>query len=355
MRELSRLHRRDLLRGAAALGVAAVPLGLVSHAAGGAQHVVKPPAGFSPLSTQGKVVKVSTRGSFAGLMQKNQLWPRADVAERMLEKVMMELTGAADLASALGKFVHAADTVAIKVNGLAGQNGHTMAANFELIDPLVRGLIKLGVPAAKIRVFEQTEKFLAGTRVNERSWQLPKGVKTGVHHKSKAVMSPIEVNKGIPMRFVTYLTEATALIDVSQIKDHSIYGYTGAIKNISHGCQTNPQDQHDGDSDQPSVIYAHEIVQSRMRLHIVDAFKILYDGGPFDNPRARALHGAVYASTDGVALDTLGVQVVEEARKNKKLKTLAAAGREPAYIRAGQRLKAGIADPKRIRLTKFYI
>lgn len=349
------LDRRSLLRGALALGAAAAPLGLISHDAQGAQLVAKPPSGFSPLSTKGRVVKVSTKSSFAGLMQNNQLWPKADVAKRMLEKVLMELTGAPDMAAALGKFVHPKDTVAIKVNGLAGQNGHTMAANFELIDPLVRGLIALGVPADKIRVFEQTDKFLKGTRVNVRSWQLPSGVKTGTHYKSKATMKPIEVNKGIPMRFVTYLTEATALIDVSQIKDHSIFGYTGAIKNVSHGCQTNPQDQHDGDSDQPAVIYAHEVVQSRLRLHIVDAFKILYDGGPFDNPRARSLHGAVYASTDGVALDTLGVQVVEAARKAKKMKTLAGAGREPAYIRAGQRLKAGVADPNKIRLSKAWV
>ncbi len=349
------LSRRNLLRAGAALGAAAAPLGLIAHDVQGAPLIAKPPPGFSPLKTKGRIVKVSTKGSFAGLMQNNQLWPKADVAERMVEKALMELTGAANISEALGKFIHAKDKVAIKVNGLAGQNGHTMAANFEVIEPIVRGLIALGVPAGNIMVFEQTQRFLEGARINVRTWQLPKGVKTGVHKKEVASMKPIEVNKGIPMRFVTLLMNATAVIDVSQIKDHSIFGYTGAIKNISHGTQTNPHDQHHGDTDEPAVIYAHKIVQSRMRLHIVDGFKLLYDGGPHDNPRARALHGAVYASTDGVALDTVGVDVIDRVRKERKIKSLSAAGREPKYIRAGDRLKVGEGDLNKIRLSKRYI
>ncbi len=349
------ITRRNLLRASAALGAAAAPLGLISHDAQGAQLIARPPKEFRPLKTKGRIVKVSTRGSFSGLMQKNQLWPKASVAERMVEKALMELTGAANVSAALGKFIHAKDKVAIKVNGLAGQNGYTMAANFEVILPIVKGLIALGVPAKNILVFEQTQRFLNGTRVNVRGWQLPKGVRTGIHKKSIANMKPIEVNKGIPMRFVTLLTNSTAVIDVSQIKDHSIFGYTGAIKNISHGTQTNPHDQHHGHTDEPAVIYAHKIIQSRMRLHIVDGFKILYDGGPYDNPRARSLHGAVYASTDGVALDTVGVDVIERARKAKKIKSLAAAGRNPNYVRAGDRLKVGEGDLNKIRLSKRYI
>ncbi|MEZ4223210.1 MAG: DUF362 domain-containing protein [Polyangiaceae bacterium] len=349
------LSRRNLLRAGAALGASALPLSHASHEAHAAPAVVRPPAGFSPLKTKGRVVKVSTHGSFAGLMQNNQLWPKADVAERMVEKALMELTGASNLSAALGKFIHPKDKVAIKVNGLAGQHGHTMAANFEVIDPVVRGLIALGVPADRIMVFEQTQAFLEGARVNVRAWQLPKGVKTGVHKKEIASMTPIEINKGIPMRFVTLFMDATAVIDISQIKDHSIYGYTGAIKNISHGTQTNPHDQHDGDSDQPARIYAHSIVRSRMRLHIVDGFKLLYDGGPHDNPRGRSLHGAVYASTDAVALDTVGVDVVNRARKERKIKSLSAAGRDPRYIRAAADLKVGAGDLNKIRLSKRYL
>lgn len=88
---------------------------------------------------------------------------------------------------------------------------------------------------------------------------------------------------------------------------------------------------------------------------IADGFKLLHGGGPHDNPRARALHGAVYASTDSVALDTVGVDVIDRVRKEEKVQSLSAAGLEPRYIRAGDRLKVGEGDLNKIRLSKRYI
>ena len=80
-----------------------------------------PPAGFSPMSTTGRIVKVSKSGA----LQENGLWPVAETAKMMLERVMSELTGEADVVKAFGRFIHKDDKVAIKVNGIAGQKGQT--------------------------------------------------------------------------------------------------------------------------------------------------------------------------------------------------------------------------------------
>ena len=64
--------------------------------------LAKPPPGFTPLSAPGKVIKVAAKGDFASIMQPNQLWPQAGGgASRLLEKAMMEFTGAANLTEAM--------------------------------------------------------------------------------------------------------------------------------------------------------------------------------------------------------------------------------------------------------------
>ena len=54
-----------------------------------------------------------------------------------------------------------------------------------------------------------------------------------------------------------------------------------------------------------------------------DAYKITYEGGPLDKyPERRIPHGAVYASTDPVALDTVGWNVIEAESAEQALSML---------------------------------
>ncbi len=354
----TRLSRRDALKGAAGAGAA---LALTSEASAALPEasslIAKPPKGFVPMAIPGKVVKVGAKGDSKDAMQPNLLWPKEEVAKRLVEKAMMEFTGAANLVEALGKFIHKDDIVAIKPNGIAGQKGHTMATNYELILPVVEGLISLGVPADKIMVFEQYPTFLMGTRVGVRKWKLPEGVQTGTHNNKNHPMQDVRIYQGIPTRYAKQFLDATAVIDMSQIKDHSICGYTGCLKNITHGTINNPHHHHAHQcSPQIAMLHNHPIVTSRVRLHITDGFKIMYDRGPLDkDPRTRILHGAVYVATDPVAQDIVGWKVVEEERKKRNLKTLKDARREPRYLRTAGELGLGVADENQVRLQTFEV
>lgn len=346
--------RRAFLAQSGALG-ASLALGWSTDAAADdplASLIARPPTGFAPLDIPGRVIKVDKGGDFASLMQPNLLWPRAAVARNMLERALCELTGASSLSAALGKFVHPSEKVALKVNGLAGAKGQTAAFNFELIEPVVTGLIQLGVKPENISIFEQWASFLFGTRVATPGHDLPKGVKVGFHSNHDANMPEIAVYQGIRTRFVRYLTEADCVIDLTMMKDHSICGFTGALKNMAYGQIVNPHDHHPHQCNpQIAMLYNHPILRSRVRLHIVDAFKIIYDEGPHDkNPKRRIPHGAVYASTDAVALDTIGQQVIERARKDNGLKSLAEVGREPGYIKTAAELGIGVHDLNAISL-----
>ncbi len=336
--------------------LAATSLALPAAAAAGAgleQWVSKTPAGFVPLALPGRVVRVNKRGAFGSFMQKNELWPQAEPARAMLERTLTSLLGGANLVQALGRVVHPSERVAIKINGIAGQNGATMAFNFEFLAPLVSALIELGVAPEAITVFEQFPKFLAGCRVNVGSYQLPPGVRAEYHGNRDVAMPKVRVFNRVETRFVRQVTEASAIINLSMIKDHSLCGFTGAMKNMTHGQIVNPQDHHAHlCNPQIPLLYNHPVLRSRVRLHIADALKIIYDQGPLDtNPERRLPFGALFASTDAVALDRVGWELIEAARKEHGLPTLAKVRRNPDYILTAGELGLGVANLDQIRVT----
>jgi uncharacterized protein (DUF362 family) len=367
----SHLVRRRQLLGSAAAAALAVAAGRANaqpakappakdlpHVVegGSTSLVARPPAGFVPLSLPGRIVRVDK----ANTLLDNGLWPKQEAATAMLERAMSELTGESDLGKAFAKFVHPADKVAIKPNGIAGRKGATMAANKELVLAIVRGVIAAGVPATNIHIYEQYPSFMAGTRIADKAGVIdpdfPAGVTTSVHENKDATMDEIPAAGG-KTRYVRAFTEATAVINVTQIKDHGICGYTGTLKNITHGSIVNPHDFHAHNaSPQIAQLYAQRLVTSRVRLHITDGFKLIYDEGPLDkNPSRRIPHEAVYACTDPVAMDVIGWGVVEKHRRDNGLPTLKDAGREPTYIRVASELGLGVFDKNHIRLREVRI
>jgi len=287
--------RRHFVQGAVAAAGAATLGARPSEAAPSIDsYIAKPPAGFTPFTAPGKITKVSAKGDFASFMQPNQLWPKPEIAKSLLEKAMMEFTGGSNLNAAMGRFISKDDVVAIKVNGIAGQKGtYTMATNYEVILPVVESVLALGVPASKITVYEQFPDFLAGTRVGVRKWTLPAGVVTGTHNNQDHKMPEIAIYQGVKTKYARIFT---------------------------------------------------------------DAFKIMYDKGPLDkDPKTRIPHGALYACTDPIAMDTMGVKIVNDERKQRNLPSLKDAGREPRYIQTGAEFGLGVHDLNQIRLQTFEV
>jgi uncharacterized protein (DUF362 family) len=342
--------RRAFLGWAAAVAAAATFVPSLAQAKPAEKnYAASPPAGFTPFSAPGKVVKVSKKDT----LQANQLYPKPEAAKEMLEKVLTELTGKSDLVSAVKEFVHPQDKVCVKVNGIAKQN---MGTNKELVLPFLQAMIDAGVPAENITVLEQYGDFLSGTRIN--AGNVPKGVKVATHGNGDATMDDRLIpGTGTRTKFVKYLTEATCAINFALIKDHSICGYTGALKNMTHGCTINPHDFHvHHASPQIAVMYAQDVIKSRVRLCISDGYKVMADGGPlWKRPEMVKPHEAVYASTDPVALDVIGWEIVEKLRAELKLKTLTEAGREPAYIKAAGDLGLGVFERAKIDLKEVAI
>lgn len=330
--------RRQFTAGA----IAAATLVPTVASAADKPFAAKPPAGFVPMSAPGKVVEVKKSGS----LQENKLYPKEDDAKEMLTRALTEFTGAADLNAAIAKFIHKEDIVCVKVNGIARQN---MATAKELVMPVLLAMIANGVKPENITVLEQYGGFFTATRLNQQN--LPPGVKMSVHqNKDSTTPDRLIPGTGTRTKFATALTNATAVINFSLIKDHSIQGYTGVMKNMTHGCSMNPHDFHARDGrPQIAQLYAQDVIKSRVRLNITDAFKVMADGGPlWKQPQFVKPYEAVLVSTDPVAMDTVGWDILEQHRKQLGIKTLAEAGREPTYIKAAEGLGLGVHDRARI-------
>ena len=314
-----------------------------------ANLAASPPAGFTPFSAPGRIVKVTKAGS----LQANKVYPKADAAKEMLTKALTELTGESDLAKAAGRFVHKDDKVCVKVNGIALRNHST---NLELVIPFLEAMIASGVPPQNITVLEQYGSYLQGTRINEKN--VPAGVKISIHSNGDTTMAERLIpGTGVRTKFCRALTESTAVVNFSLIKDHSICGYTGCLKNMTHGTQIYPHYFHSHHaSPQIAVLYAQDIIKSRVRLNITDAFQVMAHGGPLDKqPQYRYPYESVFATTDPVAMDTVGWEIVEKFRADKGLRSLTAEGRAPAYIKAAADLGLGIGDRANIQVKEVAI
>jgi uncharacterized protein (DUF362 family) len=351
----SRTSRRSFLGGAAAAaaaltGTATLLTSGVAEAGPAPKDLAaSPPAGFTPFNAPGRIVKVSK----ADCLMPNKVYPKAEDAKAMLTRALCELTGKADLVESVKQFVHPADKVCVKVNGIAEKNFGT---NKELVLPFLEAMIAAGVPAQNITVLEQYNSFLAGTRINASN--VPPGVTTSVHTNSDATMDERMIpGTGVKTKFVRVLTESTCAINFSLIKDHSICGYTGLLKNMTHGCQIYPHYYHTHHaSPQIALLYAQDVIKSRVRLCITDGFKVMAHGGPlYKQPQYCYPHEAVYATTDPVAMDTVGAEIIDKVRVEKGLRTLAAEGRAPAYIKAAADLGLGIGDRAQIQLKEVTI
>lgn len=347
------LDRREMLTGTA-LGAAVLGAGMNADAQRnrpgasaenplpGEQLAAQRPAGFTPYNQQGRVVRINKRGS----LRPGNLFPRPEAAQEMVDRAITTLTGEATPAAAWRRLVHPSDRVAIKTNGLGLRN---IASNKETVVAIVNGVIAAGVPANQVVVYDQWNGFLMATRLDQRS--VPAGVRL-LTHANRDLGPHTRVASG-RTQYAQALLDATAVIGVPLVKDHSLSGFTGAMKNLTHGSIRNPEDFHRHHcSPQIAELFNHPAIASRVRVHIMDAFKVLYDRGPQDNPSARVPYEAVFASTDAVALDRLGAEIVDQLRTQNHMQTLARRGTPPDYIDHAATLGLGIADRARIQLQE---
>jgi uncharacterized protein (DUF362 family) len=338
-------RREFLTKGATLAGSAALvgtSMGLLETPAACAARLKK--------QWRGKLVAVENSKAMRTLHKENPA-----VVEAMTNKALCEFTGQRTVVRAWRAVVHPSDTVGIKLNCLASPHMSTSPA---MVRAIVKGLQALGIPNERIILYEQYKDQLirrgSGFQLNEDPAKGPivrhLGPKKNLTDTGWRGYEKNASRHGSgPSHYSNMSKICTALINVPVIKDHSLAGITGAMKNMTHGNINNPHHYHEHDCNpQIADIYAHSRLMDKVRLTVCDGLRIQYDGGPQASNRHKVLHNRIYVANDAVALDSWGLDVIERLRKKHGKQSIKKRHPTGTYLVRAQRLGLGVFDLKKI-------
>jgi hypothetical protein len=154
-------------------------------------------------------------------------------------------------------------------------------------------------------------------------------------------------------RLAAWLEPVTAIINVPFLKTHNIAGLTCALKNLSHAVVKHPAQFH-GNGCAPYIgdIVALPQVRSKLRLHLVNALRVVFDGGPAVTEDCIWDAGTLLAGRDPVALDAVGLKTLDRVRTKLGLPRIATDAGPPAYLRAAAERGLGTCRLHRVKLVK---
>lgn len=286
------------------------------------------PAAFEKPGGKSRVVQIQSADVVYGDLI------RPDMVHEMFRQGLCALTGAETLTESLQTIFRPDDVIGIKFNRTGAEAIGTTPV---FATTFVRALAEAGFDPAKVILIEAPDpvREQLGTRSPSPWW-------------SETV---VDFDSGKD-RFAAVLESITALVNVPFLKTHNIAGMTGCLKNLSHGLIRRPARYH-ANRCSPYVadIVAAEPIRSKMRLHLVNAIRALYDEGPAAQPRYVWPSGTIVASFDPVAADTIGVEILNRMRREKGLPMIGGDEIPVPYLYAAQRRHLGTTSWERIAHT----
>lgn len=320
-----RCSRRRFIQygGAAAAGwlLGRAPLGASEPAA-----TIRAVGGGLSIAAPADVVEVRSEHLFSGHAI------RAVKLEAMLAEGLTQLTGEADVGRAWRSLLGDDDIIGIKFN----QSGAERIGTTPLMaEALVKSLARHGgFDPDRIVLLEEGENAVAGyrTRPAERRYS-QRSVDFGCGRD----------------QFVGFVDQVTAIINVPFLKTHHAAVMTGCLKNLSHGLVRHPARFHAGGCD-PAIgrIVASLPIRSRLRLNVVNAIRVVVDGGPEAHEGDIERYSGLLLSADPVAADACGFDILNRLRTLRNQPGLLPAPQVPRQLQTAARLGLGEFDAERI-------
>jgi hypothetical protein len=327
-----------------------------------------------PLAAQNK-----TKVYYA--MDSNAIGParsmQARVIGRMVDSLVCHLTGMPSVAGAWRTLVSPADTVGIKVSTRGRSISGTRP---EIVDAIVDGLARAGVPARKIIVWDTSlEDLLASGYKNDGARYILEGIdpKSGYDEQS-LVSAPILgkliwgdskfgdrrverfadlLSRSEQVSSQSYLakvltTKVTKVINVPSLVDSYLTGIHAGLVNMTLPNMDNwrrfAKSASAGDS-YIAEIYADPIIRDKVVATFLDALILQYAGGPLPNPNFSVERYTILASRDAVAIDATAARLIEEVRKANKMPSIKVM---TAYLEAASRLGLGESAEGKIEMVR---
>lgn len=316
------IGRRDFLESAFAGAVAAV-----SQSKSSAARITN--LGI-PGPYPGRVIAVEHSGCIVSDVY------QAQPVRQMVERGMTTLTGAPTAQDAWRSLFSKGDVVGLKVCPVGGRS---LCSDPSVLHAVMDGLNQAGVSDSSIVVFNRyreeavecgIDKWLrpgnrfaaASPRYDDR--QLDMGGYDENHFMELAIVKPGDdpnnprSRRSYVAKIVT--TQVNKVINLPVLKHHQSAGVTITLKNMSHGFVNNVNRSHITPTANacgifiPSVV-SLPIIRQRVVLHIVDAVRASYHGGPPGKRQFMWEPKTMYFGTDPVALDKTGLKVIDAKRQ----------------------------------------
>lgn len=284
------ITRRDFVRGTVGSVVAGAVVGAHADAAAGGQAK---PAGRPPRSARVVIVRDEKVLNAAHDVDKT-------VLDRMLADTVMRVTGQRSSKDAWLALVKPTDTI-----GLV-PTPHLNPTHPELVDAVRRALVAAGIPAGQIR----------------------------------------EAQGGIDKP-----RSCTALIAMPALKAHWLTGLGTAMK-LYIMYSGRPSSYHNENNANLAETWLVPGVKGKTKLVLLDALRPLCDKGPQPDPRYMWDYKGLIASTDPVAIDAVGLQIVLAKRKELRGQEWPLSPPPLCVTMADERFGLGTSRMSEIKLEK---
>ena len=169
-------------------------------------------------------------------------------------------------------------------------------------------------------------------------------------------------NRGKEAKLRRLLVDFTdAIVNVPVLKTHDGMGVSISMKN-HFGSIANPSDYHAWDDPKDmgkSIVElnAYPPIKDRTRLIIVDALRPQWDHGPLHMSRFRWRMNAMIFATDTVAVDAVGLDILEKKRREtgkfRRTKWQLHYGRR--MLTYAEKMGLGVADLGRIEIERVQL
>ncbi len=303
-----------------------------------------------------------------------QFQENAAVTRRMVDRLVMDVTGQGSVAGAWRSLVSPQDRVGIKV---ATAGAPYCVSHTGVVEAIVAGLEQAGVPRKKIIVWDREPETLLSAGFDGRGGYAVRAIDPPRGYDREAVFTAPVLGKLIwgdllfrekvrradgkraseseqlssQSHFATILThDVTKIINVPVLTEEAGCGIAGALYNMTLPNVDNWRRflQLDASNTESiASLYADEHIAPKVVLHIMDALVTQYAGGPRFQPNYAFAHGTIYASRDPVALDVVGLRKLEEWRKPAKLAPI---GARAEWLQGAEQLGIGHSAPEKIAL-----
>ena len=279
------------------------------------------------------------------------------------------LTGEKDEASAWRHFVSSNDVVGIKINTQAGPLQSTRRA---VVEAIAQGLRLAGVTATNIYVFDRdpiqmraagylktgaTNQMQEVSIIDGTGWEPIAYFQNNLAGKliwgdllfGKDSEQDLSKRSHLPKLVTETITK---LINVPVLQDHDVCGLAGCLYNLSLGMVDNTRRfETVGQHGDPMIAEICNMapLRDKLVLNVVDGLIAGYAGGLGFKPRYSWHYGALYLSTDPVAIDSLCVDILEAKCREARVPLIRPLA---THIITATRLGLGQSAPAQIDLTE---